>query len=476
MPWLVGTAREDLTPTTPIWLSGFASRSRMPTDAETALSSGALQMRVLALRQNATASALVLVSLDLIGADARLTDRIYARLLDELGLQRAAVRLCFSHTHSGPVVGRMLFPLVPEGEVARAVDYADWLVGAVVNTISRALRFERMTVAYAYYATGRCSIAVNRRQSREAAFVEKSSRGVTDDSVPVLWFRTNDDHLGAGGSGRIVAGVFGYAAHATVVTSGYTYSGDYPAAAAAALEGTGGGNASVGGTWLFLAGPGGDQNIYPRGTAALALQHGLAVAASVARVLDVKTRAAALPVCSRQGVEAGHLFVPLPFRLQRTRRELRKMASGRQNDVYTKRMARHWLLTGMARLAPKTPPTYERYPLSAWRFGWLHIVFAGGEPTIGYAELLRRAGANWVVGYADDVMGYVGTRDVVEEGKREGSDRAAVYYGLPVTWSAVVEDVIVGAVRSLCSGLSNAGALEGALEGRRPAETAKDEL
>jgi neutral ceramidase len=445
-PWLVGTATVDITPTAPIWMGGFASRTRIPTVDEVLASRNSLHMRVLALRTHSPTSALVLVSLDLIGANAHLTDRIYSRLLEEHSMSRASVRICFSHTHSGPVVGRNLFPLVPEGESTAINDYADWLVDAVVDGVARALRLKDMISAYAYFSIGSSTISVNRRQIVEAMFVAgESSRGETDDSLPVLWLVADD--------GGIVAGVFGYSAHATVVTSGYSFSGDYPAAAVAALEGRSVGNSSVGGTWLFVAGVGGDQNIYPRGTIDHAQHHGLNLAVSVAHVISASVANGARPVSSASGLAAVHEFVELTFRAQRTRRELRKMTRVR-NDVYEQRMARHWLLKGIPRLASTTPSTYATYPVSVWRIGSVRIAFLGGEPTVGFGSLLRRAGADWVVGYADDVMGYVATKDVLEKGQREGSHRAATYYGLPATWSTAVEDVVVDAVSRICRRLT----------------------
>lgn len=445
--WLVGFARSDITPNTSLWLSGFASRTRGPSPEEVASSSGTLAVRALALRpMERSPGPVVLVALDVIGADAAFSDHVFERLRSELGLERPCVRLCFSHTHSGPVVGDNLFPLAPEGEEHRraVAAYAVALAQAIVDTVRRSLRQDGMTLSRARFGTGAGDLAVNRRQVREAEF-DGSRRGETDDAVPVLWFERVDD-------ASVVGGVFGYAAHATVVTSGYEYSADYPGYASAALEGEGG----PGGTWLFVCGVGGDQNIYPRGGLADARRHGASLASHVLHV--VRRRGAAVRGgggASVSGIGAAHAFVPLPFRVRLSRRELRRLSRRRDAEPTARRMARRWLDTlesGDSRDAEMTPAVYARYPIAVWRVGAVRIAFLGGEPTVGFGAALRReAGVDWVVGYTDDVMGYVATEDVLIEGLREGSDRAAVYYGLPAAWDPAVERTIRAGLRDLAA-------------------------
>jgi len=51
----------------------------------------------------------------------------------------------------------------------------------------------------------------------------------------------------------------------------------------------------------------------------------------------------------------------------------------------------------------------------------------------------RRA---WIAGYSNDVMAYIPSERVLQEGGYEGGD-AMVYYGLPAPWATGVEDHIV---------------------------------
>ena len=104
------------------------------------------------------------------------------------------------------------------------------------------------------WGTGRCAVAVNRRNNREASVPSVRSRGElagpTDHDTPVLVIKDLDH--------RIQVIVFGYACHATVL-SFYQWSGDYPGYAQMALE-----SRLPGVQAMFWAGCGGDQNPLPR--------------------------------------------------------------------------------------------------------------------------------------------------------------------------------------------------------------------
>lgn len=438
---IVGFARRNVTPKAAMWLSGFASRSRSLSSAEASMSSQALRVRAMSLQSPDVNSdqALVLVALDLIGADKQLTDRIFSRIQTDLGYSRASVRLCFSHTHSGPFVGENLFPLAPDDDKhkSQVESYAKELEDAIVDVIRDATTGSSVRLAYAHYGEGYAALAVNRRQVKETDF-DGNFRGDTEDRVPVLWFEALD-------SGEPIGGVFGYSAHASVATSTYLFHGDYPGVASAELE------KKFGGVWLFLCGVAGDQNIYPRGSLDEALRHGLSLASEVSKVvLKTESETTGGNLDLGNGLESIHEFISLPFRARLRALDLRRMSRSRGSaDKYARRMARHWLdlLGKQSERKSLTPSVYADYPISLWRIGNLEIVFLGGEPTLGYvAALAQCMNVSWVVGYSDDVMGYVGTAEVLEEGLREGSDRAAIYYGLPSAWNPVVEEIIVNAV------------------------------
>lgn len=432
--WLVGVSRVDITPTEPVWLSGFASRNRT-AEATTPLDPAIpLYARVFSLRPRhlptARASPLVIVALDLIGLDRAFSDRVQLAAAKRHGLEPGSLHLITSHTHSGPVVGRNLAPLVPDDpkEWEKIEHYADFLFSRILAAIAAALRERSLVLAAGRFATGEANLAVNRRQVKESEY-NGLRRGDTDDAVPVMWFTRQ--------SGDIMVGLFGYAAHATVLTSSYRYSGDYPSLTSDALE-----RRYPGSRWLFLPGCGGDQNMYPRGTVIEAKKHAL----SLRRIVST-TMYRQFTTLQSETLSVRSKTVALPFEKVRNRKDLRELQrSGRIVD----RRAATELLRNVP-MGGMTEDTYN-YPVATANIGGIQLAFLGGEPTVGFCHAIRKLGFDWVVGYCDDVMGYVATDKARQEGGREGSERAALYYGLPAAWRVGIDQTIIHAVRELRAG------------------------
>ena len=413
---LIGTARVDITPNTTVWLSGFASRNHAP---ETSATITPLYARALSIQQRKS-HPFVIVSLDVIGFDRDVSDRIYALAWELFHIPRERLRLCATHTHSGPVIGSNLYPLVPSDstEDRKISDYAKALISLTISAINQSLA--KPIPATIRYGTGLAKLAVNRAQIPERRF--QGERGVTNDNVPVLWFVADE---------RVIAGIWGYSAHATVLTQSYTYSPDYPGIVNANLE-------SDKSVWMYMPGCGGDQNIYPRGTVEYLNRHGQILSKAIRKVMNDGGRVVSANIQARRTV------VQLPFAVRYTAGELRERR--RSDDRVTARAANG--LLEQIQGDGKTPSHFD-YPIGMWRLGHLKIAFLGGEPTVGYCSLLKEIGVTWVVGYCEHVMGYVGTKQVIQLGGREGGERAAWYYGLPAAWKEDIERIIVVATRHL---------------------------
>jgi hypothetical protein len=83
------------------------------------------------------------------------------------------------------------------------------------------------------------------------------------------------------------------------------------------------------------------------------------------------------------------------------------------------------------------------------------MVILGGEVVVDYSLRLRHelTGSNiWVAGYSNDVMAYIPSARVLQEGGYEGAT-AMIYYGLPTSWSGQVEEHIVKTAADLYSAL-----------------------
>lgn len=426
--WRAGAARVKITPERPTWMSGYASRTRPADGTLIDLWAKAL---VLEDGQN---ERLCLVTLDLVGIDRGFAQRVCEELLAKHGLERRQVVLLSSHTHSGPVIRSNLRSMyfLDEAQWERIADYSVDLQQKLLALVGEALK--DVQPARIAWGTGHSSIAVNRRENREADVPQLREQGLlkgpVDHDVPVLTVRTPE--------GKLRAILFGYACHATVLDS-YQWCGDYPGYAQLELE-----KAHPEAVALFFAGCGADQNPLPRRKVELAEEYGQSLARSVEAVVQG-------PLTAIEGrLSSTYREIPLPLATLPTRDELEQQAaSDKPADKYSASRAK-LLLTQLDAGMPLSP-TYP-YPVQTMRLGTgLHWVALGGEVTVDYSLRLKRElgrDRTWVAGYANDVMAYIPSVRVLKEGGYEGGG-AMVYYGLPTVWAPDVEEMIVRTVHAL---------------------------
>ena len=97
------------------------------------------------------------------------------------------------------------------------------------------------------------------------------------------------------------------------------------------------------------------------------------------------------------------------------------------------------------------------YPVQVWKLGELTWVFLGGEVVVDYSlRIKRNLGSShvWVSAYCNDVMAYIPSKRVLEEGGYEGGG-AMLYYGLPASWSPDVEETILSALARRIKAISS---------------------
>jgi len=420
-PCMAGTATIDITPEKGLWMAGFARRTQ-PAQG-TALP---LKAKALALRYGDARPA-VLVTVDLLGLTARLTDAIASQVRERTGIPRSHLLFNASHTHCGPVVDEQLAVAYDlSTEQWRAIRaYTATLETHLVDVVTAATKTLRpATLAF---ARGDTPFARNRR-------VQFSPDGPVDHSVPIL--RVN------GEDGAMRAAVFGYACHNTTLQDRFVeYHGDYAGIAQAELE-----QRHPGVTALFVAGCGADANPNPRGTLALVAAHGRALADAVDRSLP-----AARPL--GLGLRTSYGTVLLPYEKADVRARWR--AGLDIEDVYLRRYDA--LMKSIEARAGRLPAA-QAVPVQVWQFGRhtassggsaLTLIALGGEAVVDYAFRFAREYPHrqlWSAGYSNDVFGYLPSRRVRQEGGYEGAD-AMVYYGRPGPFTADVEERIVGEVR-----------------------------
>jgi len=97
-------------------------------------------------------------------------------------------------------------------------------------------------------------------------------------------------------------------------------------------------------------------------------------------------------------------------------------------------------------------PTSYPYPVHAWRLGREMLVIGqGAETVVDYALRFKRefGPGTWVCGYADDMIAYIPSRRVWEEGGYEGGSNLYEYGRPALRWAGDVEDRIVATVHKL---------------------------
>lgn len=416
--WQAGFAKVVITPETPMFASGYGGRNK---PSEGAVND--LHARAAALRDPA-GKTLVFVSTDLIGVPAGMAKIVCDAVEKKHGLKRADVMISCSHTHCGPALDDDLSYMLAmeEKDWEQIRSYQKILNAKLVGVIDRAMA--NLSPAQLASGSGVARFAANRRNPK--------GLGPYDHAVPVLRISTAD--------GKTLRGViFGYACHSTVL-SFYNWCSDYGGFAMDYLE-----EQHPGATALFFAGCGGDQNPLPRRTVELSQKYGRMLAFGVERALESKMK----PVAG--GLRADFRLVDLEYASIPDKAAIEKNL--KSSSRYER--ARAGVLLRKLEQDGKLSKTYP-YPIQVWELGeGITWVALGGEVVVDYALRLKRelgADRTWVAGYSNDVMAYIPSERVLEEGGYEGASSMIVYQK-PSPWKSGLEDSIVNAVREMSAGL-----------------------
>lgn len=426
--WKAGVATVVVTPTEPLWMAGYASRTK-PAEGK----AQELYAKALAV-EDAGGTRLVVVSLDLVSVPRALRDKLASVVLEKYHLPSEGLLVNCSHTHCGPELRTSATPRpgeTPE-RTRQAAAYAQKLEGQLVGLVGAALK--DLSPVSLSYVRARCGFAMNRRLPVADGWANSpNSEGPVDHDVPVL--RVDDP------TGKPKAILFGYACHNTTLAF-YQWCGDYAGFAQEYLE-----RANPGATALFLSGCGGDQNPYPRGTLDLARQHGETLAVAVLAAFQTRPRPVRGPLRTALALTTVDYAAPIP-----TRDDLRKLKDTTK-DVYEKnradRLLKHIETVG------SLPASYSA-PVQAVQFGNdLFLIALPGETVVDYslrlkADLGRAGPALWVAGYSNDVFTYLPSNRVLKEGGYEGGGAMRYStYPHPGPFADTVEDRVVGTAREL---------------------------
>jgi Neutral/alkaline non-lysosomal ceramidase, N-terminal len=413
--WKAGIAKAVITPEKGVWLAGYGSK-RAPI--------GKLHdiwMKALAL-EDASGKQAVMITSDFQGVPKIMSDRVFKQVEKQYGLKRDQIMLTFSHNHCGPRLGDDLQDYYPvdEEQVKLVQEYTDQMVFEAVKMVGKA--FSDLKPAILKQGEGLSTFAVNRRNNREADVPSMRKKGIpligpVDHTVPVMTVTRPD--------GKLAAVLFGYACHPT--TMSFTkICGDYPGFAQVEIE-----KKHPGTIAMFVNTCGGDQNPLPRRKIELCKKYGHMLAVAVEETLNQSLN----PISST--LQTAFEIVELPYLKPVSKEDLE--AAAKTNHRIKKRWAKRLLKKLEA--GEKFPPSYP-YPLHAWKLGESMLVIGmGAETVVDYALRFKKefGPGTWVCGYSDDMISYIPSRRVWEEGGYEGGSNLYEYGRPAYRWAGDIE-------------------------------------
>ena len=425
--WQAGVGRADITPQEPVPLAGYGGKTRMSERVE-----HPIWIKALALRHGADEPA-VIVTADLVGLSQKMLGRITTDAQKTHGLTHERLILNCSHNHSCPVTEDVLwlyYELSP-AEAAVRDRYTAQVYQRYAEAIAQAL--SSLAPAELHYELGLAGVAVNRRRARGPE--SRALPGPVDHDVPVLRITQ---------AGKATAVLFGYSCHTTAL-GGLSISGDYAGFTQLELE-----RRHAGVTALFLQNCGGDANPLPRirgqdqPATALASSYGGILAEAVSQVLAAPMTALSGPLQTRMATTKLEFKPGLPLE------ELRQRLPGLQG--MPKREFQHFIhqYETLGALPADVP-----YPVQAWSFGpELTLIALTGETVVDYSLKFKAAhgwNRTWVSGYNNDLLSYVPSARVLEEGGYEGAT-GMFEYGHRAPYANTVEQRITSTVEQLLKG------------------------
>lgn len=429
--WKAGVAKAVITPEKGVWLAGYGSKRAPDGKLHD------LWMKSLAL-EDSQGRKVVLITSDFQGVPKVMSDPAFDQIQKKFGLKRDQIILTFSHNHCGPRLGDDLvdyYPVDPD-QVKLVDEYTEQMIARLVAMVGESLA--NLAPASLQQSEGITTFAVNRRNNREADIPELLAKGKplvgpVDHTVPVLTVTRPD--------GKLEAILFGYACHPTTL-SFTKWCGDYPGFAQLELE-----QAHPGTTAMFVNTCGGDQNPLPRRTVELCQKYGHMLADAVEQTLKKEFK----PVSPT--IRTAFEMVELPYLKVVSREDL---ATAMQ-DSHPIRARWAGRLMKQLDAGEKFPASYP-YPIHAWQLGQEMLVIGmGAETVVDYALKFKGefGAGTWVCGYADDMIAYIPSRRVWDEGGYEGGSNLFEYGRPAFRWNGDIEDYITTSVRKLVKQVRN---------------------
>lgn len=421
-----GFAQADITPTEPLRLSGYGSRTEPFTGIDESLNVRAMALRCEGGKPH------VLVSIDTIGLPGSLVESIAKKAQQQFRLARPQLVFCFTHTHTAPHIAGGLTNIfakpLTKAERTGAERYTQRLATQTLTCVGQAI--DNLAPGTLHYGVGNVRFAQNRRLLRDGKWVGfgVNPDGPVDHTLPLLKILDPD--------GNVRGFVFDYACHCTTFGGDHNQvNGDWAGYATQYLE-----QAFPGACALAVIGCGADAN--PPRDRNRAMEFAKAEAIEIR---DEVKRLAATPMQPiTEPLAASFSHCDLPF-VRPAVEELKQQLQS--SSAQTRTHAQNML--ALREQDGQLPATYSA-PIQVWKFGdQLAMVFLSGEVVVDYALRLKKEEAPralWVTAYSNDLFAYVASERMRAEGGYE-YDHSMIYYNQPGPWESGTEDLLIRHIR-----------------------------
>jgi neutral ceramidase len=415
MHFYAGVCETNITPPPGVWMCGYAFR---PTGC-TAVHDE-LYARALVVTNGASTAAIL--SMDLLGLDFDLVERVRAGIHVETGILPHAILLNATHTHGGPNVRE--FNTMGSRDPA----YIDVLARKLIGVARQA--HAQMQPASLAHGAASVQIGVNRRQIQPAdnqSLIGRNFGGPVDPTVDVLAIRNS--------RGVPFAVLFSHACHPTTLgAENLAITADYCGYACSFVRRNLGQDVVP----LFLQGCCGNINPEPRGTYQHAEQHGRTLGEAALQAID---QAAPVDLDASPRIEAAETVTRLPLirpfaddnekSLARWAEQVEvERRSGHQGRIMHAEGLRDYFAYEREQIA-KAPGSLEKpFAIQRIALGSVQIIGMPGEMFVQYGlDLKRQAdGPVFALGFTNGVHGYVPTASDYPFGGYEVAS-AHRYYG-----------------------------------------------
>ncbi len=412
----VGFGRANITPSFPVPLGGYATRTQLVSAVDKPIWARAVVWK------DASGALALMISLEVVGWSRILREGLCAWVLERYGIGGDACFLNATHTHSAPMVEGSIDNLVlsVEGFSEARSRYFRFLEERIKEAVEQA--FSSLFPARMYFTQTQAGFAVNRRRTHpDCAHLP----GPVDHDVPIIKIYDKANEL----KGIL----FGYACHTTVLNDDIIH-GDWAGIAMESLEERHSGICA-----LYLAGCGADQNPLPRRSKKLRDAYGMIMAEAISQagegipldgILTTRRSVVELPLQRLPQVEEIEtLLEKAPPLYQFGYRNFLQQAKTPQ---------------GLADIVP--------LEIVVWQFGSnLCLIGMSGEIVVDYALRFKMSyGANstWVCGYTGVLEAYIPSERVLAEGGYEAGE-SQFWFGWAAPFATGLEEKIIKTVEKL---------------------------